>query len=184
MMIKELPFGDVPAAQSVVNAMLSAGADKHPALVELRRDVWRGGQAWVLLKAGAPVSLHCSKVGKRRKNIWEPVLNWYSAYTLPTERRKGYASLLYAEVESHAVQAGCRRIKSLAGSSAGLALHRHFGHQCWGLTESREVWVNSVLPGVDVDYTGLTPPQAPGTLMSSAHIELCIRTGLRYDHGK
>ena len=185
--IKELPEGDVPAAQAVVNLMLLAGAEKHPVLTELRRDVFRGGRTWVLYGGvpgavnNVPLSIHCSRIGKRHKNIWEPYMNWYGAYTLPSDRRKGHAYSLYAHVEAVAVKAGCRRVKSLAGSSAGLGLHAALHHQCWGLTENNEVWVDSPLPGHEDKYTGLTPPQAPGPLLTGGQVAQLIKKGLRYD---
>jgi GNAT superfamily N-acetyltransferase len=181
MPIIELPEGNVPAAQAVVNEMLKLGADKHPVLTELRRDVFRGGRTWVLYDGVRPVSLNCTKFGKRHKNIWEPYANWYGAYTLPDLRRRGHAYRLYAEVERLAVLAGCRRIKSLAGSRAGLGLHRALHHQCWGRTENDEVFVDSVLPGHEGKYTGLTPPQAPGTLLGARELDAIMKEGLRYD---
>lgn len=188
MKIIELSEGDVPSAQAVVNLMVEAGQAKHPILNDIRQDVFRGARCWVLYGKKTyhnqllPLSINCTKIGKRHKNIWEPVANWYSAYTLPSVRRTGLAYRLYAEVERVAVLAGCRRIKSLAGSRAGLGLHRSLRHQCWGETENGEVYVNSPLPGAsETLYTGLTPPQAPGALLSLEEIEAIMTKGLRYD---
>ena len=178
-----LPHGNVPDAQHVVKLMLAAGAEKHPVLTELRRDVFYGGHVWVAYRGLTPVSVHCTKLGKRKKNAWEPYANWYGAYTLPSERRKGHATALYRIMEAMAIQAGCRRVKSLAGSGAGLALHRSLGHACWGLTPANEVWVDSALPGCEAFYTLLgTPPQAPGALMNNSELKTQIQKGLRYDH--
>lgn len=179
----QLTLGDVPSAQAVVKAMLTAGADKHPALVELRRDVFRGGTLWVMYtEAGLPVSINCTKLGKRRSNAWEPYANWYSAYTLPAHRRTGLATDLYRVAEAAAVAAGCRRIKSLAGSSAGLGLHLHLKHACWGTTANGEVFVDSALPGFESFYQDLgAPAQAPSGLMGVRDIKTLIKKGLRYD---
>lgn len=174
----------MPAAQAVVKIALTQGAERHPVLIELRRDVFRGGTVWVLWEDETFLSLNCSRIGKRKKNIWEPFLNWYTAYTTPTERRKGYATELYTHAEREALNAGCRRVKSLAGSSAGLALHLSLGHQCWGLTEGNEVWVDSPLPGHEDLYKGLVPPQAPEQRpMLRPFVKHFIKEGLRYDHG-
>lgn len=185
--IIELPESEVPWAQGVVNDMIKLyGADKHPVLTELRRDVFRGGRTWVLNKDGIPTSIHCSRIGKRKKNKFEPYANWYGAYTLPAERRKGYAYRLYSHVEAEAVKAGCRRIRSLAGSSAGLGLHLALRHKCWGLTPDNEVWVDSPLPfpGWEEFYeVGEVPPQVPRqTPLSLIEVHKYIRDGLRYDH--
>lgn len=181
--IVQLPLGDVPAAQAVVNAMLPF-SDGHQVLKELRRDVFYGGAVWVLYAGDVPLALTCGKLGKRRKNAWEPYLNWYTAYTQPAYRRQGWAAELYLAMQTAAEAAGCRRIKSLAGSSAGLALHRSLGHQCWGKTPNNEVWVDSPLPASEHLYMltkRLAPPQAPGPLMGVLEVRNLIKQGLRYD---
>lgn len=182
-MIIKLPFGDVPAAQAVVNRMRALGAPKHPVLTELRRDVFRGGTLWVSYDIESePASLNCTKIGKRKKNAWEPYANWYSAYTMPEQRRLGYASELYRVAEHAALAAGCRRLKSLAGSSAGLGLHAYLKHACWGLTLNGEVFVDTPLPGFEAFYQDLgAPAQAPGELMRNSDIRKLIKQGLRYD---
>lgn len=184
MIIEKLELGNVPVAQIIVNQMLKAGAEKHPVLTELRRDVFRGGSVWVMgTGAGDVFSIHCSRIGKRKKNKWEPFMNWWGAYTLPEFRRKGLATLLYQEAERVAVAAGCRRVRSLAGSSAGLGLHLKLKHRCWGLTPTDEVWVDSPLPTHEGEYAWAEqPPQAPGPFMKRADILQQIKTGLRYDH--
>ena len=179
--VRQLPLGDVKAAQAVVDRMWHFG-DHHPVLKDLRRDVFYGGSVWVLEAGDEPLALTCGKLGKRRKNKWEPYLNWYTAYTLPAYRRQGWALLLYAQMERAAVAAGCRRVKSLAGSRAGLGLHRALGHACWGLTPEREVFVDSPLPGSEHLYTPAeSPAQAPGARLGAAEIRNLIKEGLRYD---
>jgi len=166
-------------------ALLANEPKRHPVLAETGLYVFWGATVYVYFdEDDVPLSMNCTKFGKRKKNVWEPYGNWYGAYTLPAHRRMGYAYRLYAEVERDLVKAGCRRIKSLAGSSAGLGLHRALRHQCWGLTAENEVFVDSVLPGHEGKYTGLTPPQAPGNLMTSKEVDFFIKKGLRYDHGK
>ena len=182
MSVVHLPFGGVPAAQAVVNLMVFNGADKHTVLKDLRLNVFHGGHVWVLYEAEQPVSFNCTKFGKRKGNVWEPYANWYSAYTVPWERRKGHATVLYRIVEGLAAAAGCRRIKSLAGSRAGLALHHSLRHACWGLTPNNEVWVDSPLPGYEAMYIDKgAPPQVLGELMSNSEIKAFIKKGLRYD---
>ena len=181
-MIIQLPLGNVPVVQSYVNRMRAQGAPSHPVLTELRRDVFRGGSVWVLLHADTVISINCTRIGKRKKNVWEPYGNWYGAYTMPGYRRQGFATELYAHVEPLLVAAGCRRIRSLAGSSAGLALHHSLRHACWGKTENSEVWVDSALPGHEGSYVDLgAPPQAPGELLSNSEVKQLIKEGLRYD---
>lgn len=182
--IHKLPVGDVPAAQAVVNAIQSLYYYPHPVLKELRRDVFYGGHVWVMYnERGQPVSVNCTKPGKRRKNIWEPYANWYTAYTVVPLRRQGLALQLYKHVEAELEALGCRRIKSLAGSSAGLALHRAAGHDFWGCTDNNEVYVDAPLPGSRSLYEGKTPPQVPGKRLNKANVAELIKKGLRYDHG-
>lgn len=184
--IVRLPFGDVRVAQGVVNLMQSATEENHVVLKDVRRDVFYGGAVWVTYYGAddsEPVSLCVGKLGKRKKNIWEPYLNWYTAYTLPTYRRRGFATELYWAMEQEALKAGCRRVKSLAGSSAGLALHLSLGHQCWGKTDKDEVYVDSPLPGHEALYVGMIPPQAPGAHITFGNVKQLIKEGLRYDHG-
>ena len=175
---------DVRAAQALADQMIETGAEKHPILVDLRRDVWRGSGAVAMLDdKGWPLGLQVSHIGKRHSSIWEPVLNWHGVYVMPKARRQGIAEALFREVESRALREGCRRIKSLAGSSAGLAFHKYMGHDCWGPTPNGEVYVNSALPfeGAEELYRDQVPPQAPSAKMGDAEIDRYIKEGLRYD---
>lgn len=182
--IIKLQVGNVPAAQAVVDAIQRLCYDPHPILKDLRRDVFYGGHVWVLYNdVMQPVSINCTKPGKRRKNVWEPYANWYTAYTVVSERKQGHAKALYKHVEAELEALGCRRIKSLAGSSAGLALHRSVGHACWGESDNKEVYVDSALPHSASLYEGKVPPQVPGKRMTQAQVQQCIKKGLRYDHG-
>jgi hypothetical protein len=182
--IETLPREDGKAATAISKLMKAHGADNHPVLKELGLYTFWGATTMVMYNEDdVPVSLNCTKIGKRKKNVFEPYANWYGAYTLPTERRKGYARELYFSMESAALIAGCRRIKSLAGSSAGLGLHMSLGHQCWGKTANNEVWVDSPLPEHAHLYKGLTPPQAPGPRMLVPELKQLLKQGLRYDHG-
>ncbi len=160
-----------------------AGAS-HPVLKELGLYAFWGATTLVLRDTdGNPFSVHSSKLGKRKKNKWEPIVNWYGAYTLPMVRRNGYATALYRELERRAEVAGCRRIKSLAGSRAGLALHWSLGHECWGVTDKGEVIVDTAFPWAIGYYSaGEAPPQAL-TLrpMSGADLHKLTKDGLRYD---
>ncbi len=181
--IIKLPVGNVPAAQAVVDAIQKRCYDPHPVLKELRRDVFYGGHVWLLLDdLGQPLSLNCTKPGKRRKNLWEPYANWYTAYTPVPFRQQGYAKALYKQVETELVEAGCRRIKSLAGSVAGLALHMSVGHLCWGLTGNNEVFVDSPLPGSEHLYAAAPrPAQAPAQRLTLQQLLAISKKGLRYD---
>lgn len=188
-----LPIHDVPAAQRVVNLMRYIGAEKHPVLTEVRRDVFYGGSVWVLyddLHPGdlepVPLSIHVTKLGKRKKNKWEPYANWYTAYTTPDHRRKGHATALYRAMETEAIAKGCRRVKSLAGSKAGALLHMSLGHQCWGETDNHELAYDTALPGSEALYGKEPPPQVPCDMpYSKATVNHIINANfsreLRYD---
>lgn len=157
---------------------------RHPVLGETALYVFWGARVWAAFRGGEPVSIHVTKLGKRKKNKFEPYCNWYGAYTVPGCRRQGLAYKLYAAAEKAAIEAGCRRVKSLAGSSAGLGLHRALRHQAWGQTPNGEVHIDSPLPfkGWEELYMpGEQPPQAPGPLMTPAQVDALIKKGLRYD---
>jgi hypothetical protein len=181
--VVELPFGNVPAAQAVVNQLKLLSGEKHTLFSEVRVYVFQGARSWVMYRGNDPISLHVTKIGKRKKNVWEPVANWYAAYTLPEERRRGHAYRLYVEMEGVALRAGCRHVKSLAGSSAGLGLHNALHHRCWGTVPTGEVFVYSPLPGSEHIYPiGAAPPGAPLLKkLSYAEINALIKQGLRYD---
>lgn len=181
--IIKLPVGDVPAAQHLVNRMVEYEGAKHPVLKDLRRDVFYGGQVWAAVDAtGLPLSVHCTKLGKRKKNAWEPYANWYTAYTLEDLRRRGLAQALYRAMEAEALAAGCRRVKSLAGSREGLHLHNALDHHCWGYTPNDEVYVDSPLMGFENMYADMgAPAQAPGPRMGPSGIAAALKNGLRYD---
>lgn len=187
--VQEITRPDDKANQRHVNdwvkQMRANGAEAHPVLQEMGLYVFWGARVWVLGDAqGNPLSIHATKIGKRKKNIWEPAANWYAAYTLPAHRRRGHAYRLYAEMEREAVMAGCRHVKSLAGSAAGLGLHLSLRHKCWGQVPTGEVFVYSPLPGFEHIYPkGATPPQAPcPEPLSQSNIRDLIKKGLRYDH--
>lgn len=96
------------------------------------------------------VSVNVTNFSKsKRKNAWGRYLNFYLAYTIPEHRYKGYASLLVAEIEKRAIEGGWNRMKSLAGSYAGVRLHMHFGHQFWGIAKKGELIVDTPLQAGD-----------------------------------
>jgi GNAT superfamily N-acetyltransferase len=177
-----LPIVNPTELKEIVASLRERGADNHPVLKEAALYQFWGAATYVMKDKEGPVSLIQMKLGKRKKNAWEPYANWYGAYTLPSHRRQGHATALYKALERCATDVGCRRVKSLAGSSAGLGLHHSLGHQCWGRTPAGEVWVDSPLPGHEIVYTTMgSPPQAPGPLMTAKDIAAQIKEGLRYD---
>jgi hypothetical protein len=113
---------------------------------EVRMMLFRGTSFWVLMDRDAmPVSLNATHFGKRKKNVWEPYANWYTAFTRPESRRMGYAKGLGWHVRREAVEAGCVRLRSLAGTYLGYRLHRSFGDQFWGITDKDELVVDTPL---------------------------------------
>lgn len=169
--------------QAVVRLMRDAGAEPHPLWAEFRVYTFWGASTVVQWEDNLPVSIHASKIGKRKKNVWEPYVNWYAAYTLSAWRRMGYATRLFREVEDRAQTQGCRRVRSLAASRAGLGLHDHLGHQVWGLTDKDEAIVDAPLSLYDTFYADKGPP--PTSKMAkpytAAQIRGIMKGGLRYD---
>lgn len=158
--------------------------EKHEVLSQTSLHVWRGASLWILLQNEKPVSYNITRIGKRKKNVWEPYANWYVAYTVVSLRRLGLATRLIKHVLSLAKDMGCRRMKALAGTSAGLALHASLGDQFWGLTENLEVVVDTPMVHLPA-YLGKTPPNATTTETVPWPLERVVQElngrNLRYD---
>lgn len=141
---------------------------------------------WIGFVGTVPVTVNISHIGSRKKNGWEPYLNWYVAYTTPEYRRLGAATTLGAFVRELAVEKGCVRVKSLAGSWLGLLLHHSFGDQFWGLTPKREVQVDSPLVDSSRFPADAVPPNGRKWTTSTVPMTLEALTALtdsklRYD---
>lgn len=180
MVIREITS---PLEARELRKQFRATGDKHPVLNEFELQVYRGSYGTVLLHEDAPVSVNVSHIGKRKKNIFEPYLNWYIAYTLPEFRRHGFATALYRAVEEKAQGNGCRRIKSLAGSVSGALLHLSLDHLIWGTTEKKELIVDSPLPASISVYTKRQkPPTALTDIpLTKTLVKQLLKDGLRYD---
>lgn len=179
-----LELCEVTDPAALARLMRDAGADNHPVLKELGLYAFWGATTLALWEGGVPLSVISMKLGKRKKNIWEPYANWYGAYTLPSHRRKGLATQLYREMEDRAQTFGCRRLKSLAGSRAGLGLHMSLGHQAWGHTSNGEIQIDTPLPIYEEFYRDKgAPPTAIArkTQIPPGMLADIMRKGLRYD---
>jgi GNAT superfamily N-acetyltransferase len=144
-----------------------ACGEKSKVLAEVELHVFRGATLWVACDGQEPVSYNVTRFGKRRKNVWEPYSNWYTAYTINSCRRRGHARRLALYVRSLARDAGCRRLKSLAGTRLGLYLHAALGDEFWGVTSSLEVVIDTPLVLV-TKCLGCVPPNAAPVLREKA----------------
>ena len=148
----------------VAREAIRALGERSPVLSEVELHVFRGAPLYILRSLkGAALSLNVTYFGKRKINVWEPYANWYTAYTPTALRRQGYATQLYKHVEALAIEAGCRRIKSLAGTQLGLLHHIHVGHQVWGVTLRNEVCVDAPLV-THPEYAKRVPASVTRTL--------------------
>lgn len=162
--------------------------ERSPVLAEVELHVFRGATLYVLLDSrGAPVSYNVTRFGKRKKNAWEPYANWYTAYTIEQERRKGHASYLARLVKERAIDAGCVRLKALAGTTGGLMLHAALGDELWGITANVEVAVDTPLVP-NAAYDNRTPPNAATDETAPWSLERVLRElnsrSLRYETKK
>lgn len=143
---------DYPSLDSVIK---SADRKGKEVLADLRYYNFIKIELWCLYLDEEFRSLHIAHIGKKKSGVWEPYLNTYVAYTPPEFRRKKFASKLYFNIRQEAIKAGCRRIKSLAGSTEGMLFHQYFGDQFWGFTKNREVVVDS--PLIDAEFPKMAP---------------------------
>lgn len=161
MMPVEIPVHDL---KLLLKAAESPSGDLPSKRVLQQVDLcgFYGARCWAILHPrGFLISFNMTKLGKRKKNAWEPYANWYLAYTILSQRRKGYAKTLGYHVRGIAQEAGCVRIRSLAGSWAGLCMHASLGDHFWGLTSKPEVVVDS--PLVDRQF----PDGIPGAVRNA-----------------
>jgi len=92
------------------------------------------------------VSVNLSRLsGRKRDGAWGRYVNFMYAYTRPPFRRMGYAKALLGYVEHHAIGEGYNRLRSLASTQAGYALHRSLKHEMWGITPKGEVIIDTEL---------------------------------------
>lgn len=127
-------------------------------LKEAELMLFRGVRIFVGLHGSVPVTLNATHFGKRKKNAWEPYANWYIAFTTAEYRRNGYAKELAMNVQKQAAEAGCVRLKALAGTLPGLYLHASLGDQLWAVTDKLEVQVDTPLS--EAGSVLGTPPNA------------------------
>jgi len=120
--------------------------------------LFRGVNLWVGFEDGEAVTLNATHFGKRKKNVWEPYANWYIAFTSAEVRRRGHATTLARYVQEQAREAGCVRLKALAGTFGGLHLHAKLGDELWAITDKMEVQVDTPLH--PDQPKGSTPPNA------------------------
>jgi hypothetical protein len=134
--------------------------EKSPILSEISMLVFRGATLFVLRDpANNLLSINVSQFGKKKINIWQPYVNWYTAYTPVALRRNRYATTLYRHVEALAIAAGCRRLKSLAGTQLGLLHHNGLGHYFWGISLNLDKEGVSRGLSVCVDYPLVNLPE-------------------------
>lgn len=153
--------------------------------------LWRGVRVLVGFVNEKPVTINITHFGKRRargsRGVWEPRANFYTAWTKHSERRKGYARKMITHIEREAVEAGCVRLKSLAGTTLGVRFHEGLGHDMWGFNDSKEILVNTPLVSRDRFPTEKPPMNVRkfvtrNTPLTPEEINEHIAQGLRHDY--
>jgi len=167
-----------PEFRRLVDPLHETGG--YPIQSELRMQLFRGASCWLWIDGGQALHIHIAKIGKRKKNKWEPYLNWYTAYTHVDHRRQGHARRVAMLVRDIAIEAGCVRLKSLAGTYAGLRLHMSLGDECWGKTADDEIIIDT--PLVSGDWSGIPPNAQAGVLRKMPAGDLYRITKLHYDY--
>lgn len=171
-----------------ITSILKIGASRadKQVLSQCSMTMFRGVMFWVGFHEDTPVTINATHFGKKRTNIWEPYANWYIAYTTPSARRLGFAKELALHVRSLAVEAGCVRMKALAGTRLGYELHRSLGDQFWAVTDAGELAVDTPIinPGVfPTDKTPMGVRKWTDAIipLSNDEIDEILKEPLRYD---
>lgn len=161
---------------------------------EVRMMLFRGTPFWVGSINGEVLTLNATKFGKKKTNGWEPYANWYIAFTKPEARRHGFAQELALHVRHLAIEAGCVRMKALAGTHLGYELHRSMGDLFWGLTPNGEIAVDTPLVSQEELAARGRQPFSLDTVpmsvrkyriapvpMSKEELDMTLMNPLRYD---
>lgn len=135
--------------------------ERHDVLSDVSTLVFRGSTLYVLLDGETPVSYTVWYFGKKKSTVWRPYANFYTVYTVTSRRREGLATFLVNHVRVKAIESGCRRMKSLAGTMAGLMFHASFKDTLWGLRndklDQREVVIDTALVSVPAYFNSVPP---------------------------
>jgi hypothetical protein len=149
--------------------MVGALRSDKAVISDTENHLFRGVRAWMMLIDGEPVSLNITNIGKSGHNIWRPNANWYTAYTRVDQRRQGFAKVLATVVRDIAVKAGCRRLRSKAGTILGVRLHQSMGDQFWALTAKHELLVDTPISPTVV-FPNIVPPDSKPGKKDQPHI--------------
>ena len=148
--------------------------------------VFRQVPVWVGMVGDEPVTVNGTYFEKRKRDVWGPYANAYTAFTRIDLRRKGYARELNNYVREKAVEAGCMRWKALTGSRLGIYFHQAFGDQFWCLNDRQMMVVDTPLVDASRFPLDQTPASASRwttrtTPLTPEELEVLLREPLYYE---
>ena len=170
-------------------AALSVGIDKAGKRVLSEWSVmnFRKVPIWIGFVDNEPISFHASHFGSRKRDVWTPYMNFYTAFTRIDMRRKGYARQMYNYARFQAREKGCLRVKSIAGTVMGLRFHQGMGDLIWAWNDKGMMVTDSPL----VDASRFPPNTTPISVrkwtdrtqpLSNEEIEeIAVKGGFWYD---
>ena len=140
-------------------AALSVGIDKAGKRVLSEWSVmnFRKVPIWIGFLGDEPVSFHASHFGTRKRDVWTPYMNFYTAFTRIDLRRQGYARQMYQYARDLAREKGCLRVKSIAGTVMGLRFHQGMGDHIWAWNDKQMIVTDTPL----VDASRFPPDTTP-----------------------
>lgn len=129
MMFKRV---EADKAQSLVREMDEPGSGRKMLTSDVRMYVFRGDECFAAYEDDRPVAMACVRFNTRKTKGVGPYCTLDFIYTKPRERGNGYARQLLDYVKDiAALERGCTRLKSIAGTQEGKALQHAAGHEFW-----------------------------------------------------
>jgi hypothetical protein len=189
MEIKQVDLSDKESLKAILKR-LSDGIDKSGKIVLADTSLYAFRQVpmWVGYIDNEPVTINVSYFGRSRKNVWMPYMNEYIAYTRPDVRRRHYALNLIYYIRDLAIKAGCRRLKSLVGTTLGCRFHQRQGDEIWAYTDEHTFLVDTPLVNPDIFPKDTVPIEVrkwaqKTSPLTKEEIEHIIQTtGVKHDY--
>lgn len=126
-------------------------------LSDLRFCLFSGSRIWYAINdSGDTCSVIAGRMLKRPTGDWGRYFNWQVSFTRPAERGMGYGWRLLQHARAVAISEGCVRIKTKAGTTSSIGLHKKVKDQFWGVNANGDLVADS--PLIPMIFPEGTPP--------------------------